>query len=111
VLSAADVAFIGLLPERLFRFGVSPNKLFEYLASGKPILYAIDSGDFRPVEQSGAGIQVPAGDPSAIADALRRFHSMSPSDRAIMGSNGRRCAENEYDYAKLSLRLEAVLIR
>lgn len=111
VLAAVDVAFIGLRPESLFRFGVSPNKLFDYLAAGKPILYAIDSGDFRPVEQLNAGIQVAAGDASKIAAALRRFHGMSPSERAALGLNGRIGAENNFDYKKLAVRLEDVLIR
>jgi len=44
MLELFDACYIGLQKEKLFQYGVSPNKLFDYMYSGKPILYAIDSG-------------------------------------------------------------------
>ncbi|MFG1490221.1 glycosyltransferase family 4 protein, partial [Oceanospirillum sp. HFRX-1_2] len=44
MLNYFDACYIGLTKDPLFRFGVSPNKLFDYLYSGKPIIYGIDSG-------------------------------------------------------------------
>jgi hypothetical protein len=78
--------------------------------SEKPILHAY-SGSHDPVAKYHAGITVKAENPMEIAAAIRRFHDMSAEVRAAMGKNGRIGAENEYDYAKLSLRLEEVLIR
>ncbi len=43
MLSLFDVCYIGLKKQKLFEFGVSPNKLFDYMYSAKPILYAINS--------------------------------------------------------------------
>lgn len=110
VLAACDVCYIGLTADPVFRFGVSPNKLFDYLLAGKPVLYCIDSSDFRPVEHHNAGLQLSPEDPQALADAIRRMHAMPEEERRRMGENGRRAAIEHYDYAKLAQRLERVLV-
>ena len=109
VLAACDVCYIGLTADPLFRFGVSPNKLFDYLLAGKPVLYCIDSGDFKPVEHHNAGLQLSPEDPEALADAIRRLYAMPEAERRRMGENGRRAALAHYDYARLARRLEQVL--
>lgn len=110
VLAACDVCYIGLTADPLFRFGVSPNKLFDYFVSGKSVLHGIDAGEYNLVERHDAGIAVPAEDPEALAAAIRRFHAMPEEERRRMGENGRRAALAHYDYAKLAHRLEKVLV-
>lgn len=110
VLDLTDVAYLGWRNTELYRWGISANKIPEYMYSEKPILHAY-SGSHDPVAKYHAGITVKAENPIEIAAAIRRFHDMSAEARAAMGKNGRIGAENEYDYTKLSLRLEEVLIR
>jgi glycosyltransferase involved in cell wall biosynthesis len=110
VLAACDVCYIGLTASPLFKFGVSPNKLFDYLVAGKPILYCIDSGEFKPIEHHEAGLQLPPQDPEALADAIRRLHATPETERRRMGENGRRAALEQYDYGKLARRLEQVFV-
>lgn len=57
MLAEFDVCYIGLTKD-LFHYGVSPNKLFDYFCSGKPIIYAIDSGEYQPVNDAKAGLQI-----------------------------------------------------
>ena len=63
-LAEMDVLYIGLRNRPLFRFGVSPNKLFDYMAAGRPVVFA-----GRPmndiVAEAGAGLSVAPGDPAA----------------------------------------------
>lgn len=109
LLSKFDVCFIGLTKDTLFRFGVSPNKLYDYLFSAKPILYAVDSGNYRPVTDAKAGIQVEPQNPQAIADAVLKLYNMTPKERAKMGENGRKLAMEQYEYGKLARKLEKIL--
>ncbi|MCP4551724.1 MAG: glycosyltransferase family 4 protein, partial [Bacteroidetes bacterium] len=62
ILSMFDLLFIAAKKSPLYHYGVSPNKLYDYFYSGKPIIYAIESGDYTPVLDSGAGLQIPAED-------------------------------------------------
>jgi glycosyltransferase involved in cell wall biosynthesis len=110
LLAACGACYIGATANPLYEFGVSPNKLFDYFLSGRPVLCGIDSGEFKPVERHAAGLTVPAEDPQALADAIRRLRDMPEAERRRMGENGRRAALEHYDYAKLAKRLEQVLL-
>jgi len=109
MLACFDVCYIGLSKDPLFRFGVSPNKLFDYLYAGKPIIYGIESGNYKPVDSIGAGIQVAAQNAEQLADAVLKLYAMTPDQRASMGANGRKAAIEQYEYGQLADRLSGVL--
>lgn len=110
ILEEFDACFIGLTNDPLFRFGVSPNKLFDYFVSAKPVIYAIESGKYKPVDEADAGFQVPADDPESIAEAVLRLYRMPLNDREIMGKKGRKFALQNHEYAELSRQLVGVMV-
>ena len=97
-----DVCYLGLKPVPTFKFGVSPNKLFDYMQAAKPILYAVESGDYDPVTEIEAGIKCDPDDPEKIADALLCFLDMGVKARSAMGERGRRYAYMNHNYESLS---------
>lgn len=109
VLAECDVCYIGWMKSPLYRWGIAANKIPEYLFSGKPILHAFSGGN-DPISEFDAGITIPAEDPQALADAIRRLHAMPEAERQRLGTNGHRAAREYYDYAKLAQRLEKVLV-
>ncbi|UJF25309.1 glycosyltransferase family 4 protein [Suttonella sp. R2A3] len=109
MLACFDACFIGLTKDPLFRFGVSPNKLFDYLYSGKPVLYAIESGAYTPVSDAQAGLQIEPENPQAIADAILQLYQMPGEDLKQMGQNGHKAALEQYEYGMLAQKLEKVL--
>lgn len=109
MLNRFDACYIGLTKDPLFRFGVSPNKLFDYLYSGRPIIYGIDSGEYRPVLEARAGLQVPAQDAEVLAEAVMSLYKLPPAERAQMGENGRKAALEQYEYGQLAEKLAGVL--
>jgi glycosyltransferase involved in cell wall biosynthesis len=102
VLSKFDICYIGLLDKPIFRFGVSPNKLFEYFYSGKPVCYAIDSGDYQPVIESSSGLAAKPENPSDIARAIKELSLLSAEDRNTMGDNGKRHVLKNHQYDHLA---------
>ena len=111
LLKVFNVCYIGLTKDPLFRFGVSPNKLFDYLYAGKPILYAIDSGRYTPVTDSESGIQIEPENVEHIVDGVLRLYNMSPEERAIMGRNGHQEAVQSYEYGSLTKKLASILFK
>lgn len=111
MLANFDACYIGLTKDPLFKFGVSPNKLFDYLYSGKPLLYAIDSGDYRPVTDAHAGIEIEPEDPQALADAILELYHMPEAERKQMGNNGQNVALAKYEYGMLAKNLAKVLFK
>lgn len=87
-LDAIDITYIGLLPEPLFRFGISPNKLMDYMMSAKPVIMAISAGN-DPVTDAGCGITVEPNNSDEIASAVISIANKSIDERNKMGENGR----------------------
>lgn len=108
LLEMMDVLFIGLKRQPLFRFGISPNKLMDYMMAGKPIIHAIEAGNDM-VAESSCGISVTPEDPDAIAEAVLHLMHMSPVEREIIGARGREYVIANHDYRILAQRfLEAM---
>jgi len=101
--AAADVGYIGLQKKDLFRYGVSPNKLFEYMGAGLPVIFAIDTA-WDEVTQAGAGFSIAAEDPEALADVLRTAGAMPREQLQEMGAAGREHVERTHAYGALAQR-------
>lgn len=101
VLSLFDICYIGLQREKLFKYGVSPNKLFDYMYSGKPILYAIESGR-NLVDLCNCGLSVEAQNEKAIATGIMKLYNMTKEERKVLGSNGKKYVLENFTYSKLA---------
>ena len=108
LLRAMDVLYLGLKSEPLFRFGISPNKLMDYMMAGRPVVCAIAAGN-DPVGEAGCGITVQPGNPDAIARAVRQLAVLSPEQRDGMGLRGRAYALERHTYPVLARKfIEAI---
>ena len=88
LLEAADLLYMGLRPSPLYRFGISLNKLVDYLMAARPVVCVMSAGN-DPVTEASCGITVPPGHPEAIAQALRTLAGLSTTERSAMGARGR----------------------
>jgi glycosyltransferase involved in cell wall biosynthesis len=109
VLAAADALWIGSRNvKNLYKYGFSFNKLFEYLAAGKPILFSI-SASYNPVKEAGAGITIPPEDPEALSEAIIKLYKMPVKERMKMGKKGTAYAKEFHDMGKLADQFDQVL--
>lgn len=104
LLSFMDVLYIGLKDESLFRFGVSPNKLMDYMMAAKPVIHAIKAGNDM-VSECGCGISVPPENSEAIAKAVIQLMGMTPTERKKMGLRGKQYVSTYHDYRVLAKQL------
>ncbi|HLE23841.1 MAG TPA: glycosyltransferase, partial [Anaerolineales bacterium] len=109
VLAAADCGLAILQPLPLFAT-TYPNKVFDYMAAGRPVLLAIDGVIRQVVEEEKAGLAVPPGDPAALAAAVRRLAGDRVSARR-MGELGRSAVERRFDRRRQAELLEATFRR
>jgi glycosyltransferase involved in cell wall biosynthesis len=107
-LAAADVCLAILKPLPLYAT-VYPNKVFDYMAAGRPILLAIDGVVRQVVEQAGAGRFTPPGDAAALAAAVRSF-AADPANGRRMGAAGRAYLAANFDRQNLARLMEAALL-
>lgn len=108
VLAELDVTLFCLRDLPVFRFGLSSNKLFDYLACGKPVLFASNAPG-GPVRESGGGVCVPAESPDALGQALATLATMSEAERGEMGRRGRDWVYRHHGTTALAARFLAAV--
>jgi glycosyltransferase involved in cell wall biosynthesis len=97
-----------VVPLREHLPGAVPSKLYEAMASGKPVVLVAAGEPAAMVRQHEAGIVVPPGDVPALAAALQRL-AADPHLRDRLGCNARRAAELHYDRAGIATRFISLL--
>ncbi|MBK5283685.1 MAG: glycosyltransferase family 4 protein [Nitrospiraceae bacterium] len=103
ILSKADGLLLPGLSTTLYEYGISPNKLFDYFAVGRPVLFGL-SLPHNPVSEASAGLTVLPESPKALMETIKTLSRMSLSDRQIMGENGRAFVEQNHDSKRLAAR-------
>lgn len=103
-----DVCYVGYHRSPLYRFGISPNKVYDYMAASRPIIMAAEAAN-DVVADADCGLTVPPDDPVALAAAVQSIRALSAPRRATLGANGRAAVEREYTYASLARRYLPIL--
>lgn len=101
LLQEVDVGFISLRPEPIFRFGVSPNKLFDYMLASLPVIFAVKAGN-NPVLESGCGYSVDPGSPAEISEAISNLINLGETRRLSMGELGSEWVKSNHGYSQLA---------
>jgi glycosyltransferase involved in cell wall biosynthesis len=107
-IQAFDACYVGYRSNTLYRFGVSPNKLYDYMAAGRPVLFAAAAAN-QPVRDADCGCTVAPEDPTALAEAIRSLAARSAGERARLGANGRAYVERHHAYDRLADELAHIL--
>jgi len=107
-LQDAHAFIVTLRQSYLYEFGIGLNKLYDYLAMGRPVILGCPPVP-EPVSLSGAGIRTPPEDVGALADAVLSLLSMSPPEIQQMGERGRTYVRTHHDFRILARRLEETL--
>lgn len=108
MLQEADSLALSLEDTPLYKYGISVNKIFDYMASGKPVIFSGQAAN-NPVEEARCGITVPPKNSQAIAEAIITLYRMPQEAREDMGRRGQEYVAEYHDISKLAGLLELTL--
>ena len=108
MIAGADACLAILKPIEMYKT-TYPNKVFDYMAAGKPVLLAIDGVIREVVEKADAGIFVEPGNSSALAEAALRIQA-NPDAARQLGVNGQSYVKENFHRVKLAEKFEAILL-
>jgi len=107
-LDRADVCLLTYQDAPLFG-GAMPNKLFDYMGAGRPIIAAVPEGEVaRAVRAAACGIVTPAEDPTALADAVRELAADRERARRL-GAAGTEYVHTHHNRRELAARFVQVV--
>ena len=108
VLQEADALYIGAAHSPLYKFGVSMNKLYDYMMSGKPVLNGVVASN-NEVEEAKCGLSFDSSNPEEIAEAVTQMKKLTQEERNRLGQNGRQWVTENCDYTKLAGRFLEIM--
>ena len=101
LLQKFDLCYIGLQKKPIFEYGVSPNKLFDYLYASKSILYGVNDKK-SIVEKANAGITVSSDNSKSISDGILKMYRLKEDERRKMGENGKEYVLKHHTYENIA---------
>lgn len=100
--------FISIIKDIVSSVGVSSKKLNDYMAAGRPVIFAVNSKN-NPIEDAKAGFTVKPENPKELAEAMKKMAEISPMERSEMGRRAKRYAEENLDIKVLAAKLEKLI--
>ncbi|AHZ84222.1 hypothetical protein EP01_04600 [Bdellovibrio bacteriovorus] len=107
-LENADLLYLSTHNSKVWQYGLSLNKLIDYMRSGKPIV-ASYSGYQSMINEANCGEFIPAFNTQAIIDAITKYKCMPKEQRERIGSRGRVWLYQNRNYAKLAQDYHAII--
>jgi len=108
ILQNSDVLFLSLKDSPLYRFGISLNKLFDYMASGRVVVFAGNSKN-NPINDANAGYSIRPDDVESLEKTLLEIYSLREIEREDIGKKLRKYCEENYSIKVLVDKFEFVL--
>ena len=108
LLQSADIGLMILANVEAFYYGTSPNKFFDYIATGMPVLCNYPGWVSELLQEWEAGIAVLPDDSNGFADAILNL-AAEPEQLEVMARQARKLAETEFDRDKLAKKFVHVL--
>lgn len=104
LLSYADCGYLGAPKQNLYKYGVSTNKIVDYMLAELPVFNATEAGN-NTINEINAGYTIEPSNPKMLANKLKSFYDLSSTQKKIMGENGRSFVLANLSYADLSSQL------
>lgn len=100
-LRLMDALYIGSKKSRLYNYGVSANKIFDYMLTGKPIINAFDT-EHSPMNYLGNTLRAEAENPTSIAESIIKASELSAEEKNKIKESSIKYVKENHNYSKLS---------
>ena len=109
LMAEADAILLSLRDVPLFRYGVSPNKLYDAYALGRPVITTVVGAINAEVEEHRLGVTAPPGDPQALAAAIQRLMNTPLPERQAMAERAIQLAHTTYSRQRVIAEYNTLL--
>lgn len=107
IVSLVNACYMGIEKRKLYDYGISPNKLFDYMLAAKPVIIT-QNGHKNPIYESGGGICIKPEDPAGLLSAILSICNLSEKEAKAMGDKGYNYLLVHHTYEVLANRYDAL---
>ncbi|MDQ1264782.1 MAG: hypothetical protein QG559_1783 [Campylobacterota bacterium] len=108
ILQDSDVLYFNLKDSPVFNYGISSNKLYDYMASGRVIIFSAKAKN-NPIKDANAGYSIMPDDAEQLEKTILEIYSLSVEERNSIGEKIRKYAQENYSIEVLADKLDKLL--
>lgn len=108
ILQSSDILYFNLKDSPVFNYGISSNKLFDYMASGRVIIFSTKAKN-NPIKDADAGYTIEPDDIEQLEKTILEIYALQQDERNEIGRKIRQYAEDNYSISILTDKLEKLL--
>lgn len=108
ILASSDVLYFNLKNSPVFNYGISSNKLFDYMAAGRVIIFSTKAKN-NPIQDANAGYSIEPDNIEQLVRTILEIYTLSQEERNEIGRKIRKYAEENYSIQILTNKLEEIL--
>ncbi|DAB40443.1 MAG TPA: glycosyltransferase WbuB [Sulfurovum sp. UBA12169] len=108
ILAVSDILYFNLKDSPVFRYGISSNKLFDYMAAGRVVIFSTNAAN-NPIKEANGGFTIAPDEVDELVATIKQIISMTHEQRTQMGRRNREYCEKFYSTKVLVDKLEKVL--
>ncbi len=107
-LRESDLLILALKNPSVYNYGCQPNKMFDYLAAGRPIICSSSSAN-NPLSRASCGVNIKSGSSENLAKAILKIYRSTDKEKKQMSRNAINFVYKNYRISLLSLKLKKIL--
>ena len=100
LLALFDVCYIGWEDKEIYKYGISANKIFDYMYAGKPIIHLF-SGRGDLISKANCGISIQEHKSSLVSEAILKLYYTDKEERKEIGLRGKFFVLENHTYRKI----------
>ncbi|MGE4419945.1 MAG: glycosyltransferase family 4 protein [Sulfurimonas sp.] len=108
ILQNSNVLYFNLKDSPVFNYGISSNKLFDYMASGRVVIFSTNAKN-NPIKDANAGYSIAPDDVEQLEKTILEIYNLTDEERIKIGEKIRAYAEENYSIEILTHKLEKLL--
>ncbi|UCZ52951.1 glycosyltransferase family 4 protein [Bacillus shivajii] len=110
ILKKSKILFCGLMDRKAFKYGISKNKFYDYMASAKPIIFASNVRGSL-ITKANAGVTIEQGNPELLTNNVLNMYENYSDMSKIYGKNGRDFVEKNHTVKVISDKFEKLIVK
>ena len=101
LLEMSDICYVGFVHSPLYKYGISPNKLWDYMMASRPIIMVINSSN-NPIKEANCGKTISTGEVQDIVLAIKELIQLPKENRIKLGVNAKKYVIKNNSYKILA---------
>jgi glycosyltransferase involved in cell wall biosynthesis len=107
-LANSDILYFNLADSPVFKYGISSNKLFDYMAAGRVVIFSSNAVN-NPIKEANGGFTIQPDNPLLLANTIKEIVSIEYEKMVEIGARNRDYCEKYYSIPLLVDKLEKIL--